>query len=186
MLRFSLLDTPLAGLKVIQRSFISDDRGSLTRVFCRDELSRLGWSGPISQANYTSTNRRGTIRGLHFQNPPHAETKLVSCLRGEIWDVAVDLRAHSPSFLHWHAEKLSSKNSLSYLIPKGFAHGFQALSDECEVLYFHSDAYNKEAESGICPTDPLLDIQWPIYKKIISQKDQNYPLLTNLFHGIVI
>ena len=95
------------------------------------------------------TASRGTVRGMHFQHPPHAETKFVSCLRGEVFDVAVDLRNGSPTFLHWHAEILSADNHRTLVIPEGFAHGFQTLSDDCEMLYFHTAAYNPEAEGGL-------------------------------------
>ena len=119
--RFDVLDTPLQRLKLIQRRPIGDQRGSLERMFCAEELRSPILGKCIVQINRTLTTKRGTVRGLHFQYPPHAEAKVVSCLHGEVFDVAVDLRAGSPTFLHWHAEILSAGNHKSLLIPEGFA-----------------------------------------------------------------
>ena len=112
---------------------MGDARGFLSRLFCAEELRAAGWTGPIAQINHTHTARKGTVRGMHFQYPPHAEMKLVSCLRGEVWDVAVDIRAGSQTFLRWHAEILSADNGRALLIPQGFAHGFQALTRRCRT-----------------------------------------------------
>lgn len=186
MSQFSIFDTPIAGLKVIERKPISDSRGSLARIFCADLLKSAGWKKPIAQINQTATKKKGTVRGMHFQNAPHTEMKLVSCLQGEIWDVAVDLRKNSPTFLNWHAEKLSSENCRSLLIPEGFAHGFQTLSDDCDLLYLHTAPYVREAESGIRPSDPYLVIPWPLEIFEISVKDADHPLLNDKFMGIEI
>ncbi len=186
MSRLSILDLPLNGLKVIERTQIGDNRGFLSRIFCVDELSAVWSSEPINQINHTYTKKSGTVRGMHFQRAPHAETKLVSCLRGRVWDVAVDLRAGSPSFLKWHAEELSAENGRAMLIPKGFAHGFQALSDDAELLYCHSAAYCAEAEDGLNPQDPMLKITWPQQIMELSQRDMNHPLLTTDFAGITL
>ena len=182
--QFSILDTPIEGLKVIERKPIGDHRGFLTRIFCNNQLKSAGWKKPIAQINQSVTKKRGTVRGMHFQNPPYAEMKLVSCLQGEIWDVAVDLRKNSPTFLCWHAEKLSSENYRALLIPEGFAHGFQALSDDCEVIYVHSASYLPEAEGGICSNDPALAICWPLDIVEISKRDAEYPFLGKQFLGI--
>ena len=183
MSQFSIFDTPIAGLKVIERKPIGDHRGFLARIYCADQLKIAGWERPITQINQTVTKKRGTVRGMHFQNPPHAEMKLVSCLQGEIWDVAVDLRKNSPTFLKWHAEKLSSENCRALLIPEGFAHGFQTLSDDCELIYLHSVAYVREAEAGIRSNDPMLDISWPLEFFEISTRDAGHPLLNDQFTG---
>ena len=132
--RFDLIATPLAGLCLIQRRPVGDARGYLERLYCADELAAIAPGQPIVQINHTLTVRPGVVRGLHFQRPPHAEIKLVTCLRGAVFDVAVDLRANSPTFLHWHAEILSADNHRSLAIPQGFAHGFQTLTDNCEML----------------------------------------------------
>lgn len=186
MSQFSIVDTPFAGLKVIERRPIEDHRGFLARIYCADQLKIAGWNYPIAQINQTVTKKRGTIRGMHFQNPPYSEMKLVSCLRGEVWDVVVDLRKHSPTFLKWHAEQLSSENCRALLIPEGFAHGFQTLSDECELIYLHTAPYVREAEAGIRPNDPHLDISWPLDFFEISMRDAEHPLLNNEFTGIEI
>jgi dTDP-4-dehydrorhamnose 3,5-epimerase len=123
---------------------------------------------------------------MHFQNAPHSEMKLVSCLQGEIWDVAVDLRKNSPTFLRWHAERLSAENCRALLIPEGFAHGFQTLTDDCELLYLHSAPYVREAEAGIRLNDPLINIHWPLEFFEISTRDAGHPLLNDQFKGIAL
>ena len=186
MSRFTIMDLPLSGLKRITRQQIGDQRGSLTRLFCNEELSLAGWQSPIAQINHTFTAKCGTVRGLHYQNPPHAEMKLVSCLCGEIWDVAVDLRMNSSTFLHWHAERLSAKNHQALLIPEGFAHGFQTLTENCDLLYLHTAKYTPQAEAGLRYNDPLLSIPWPNQITELSDRDQVHPLLTEKFNGIKI
>lgn len=182
--RFTVSDLPLAGLKLVERQRLGDHRGFLARLFCAEELAEAGWSKPIAQINHTMTARRGTVRGLHFQHPPQAEMKLVSCIRGEVWDVAVDLRAESPGFLAWHAERLSAENGRALLIPEGFAHGFQALTDDAELLYCHSAAYAPEAEGGLNPLDPRLAIAWPLEIADMSERDRAHPLLDAGFAGV--
>ena len=145
MSRFVSMELPLQDLKLLERQRIGDERGYLSRLFCAQELADSGWQKPIAQITHTYTREKGTVRGLHFQHAPHAEMKLVSVIRGEIWDVAVDLRAGSSTYLQWHAEILSIDNNRALLIPEGFAHGFQAVTDDVEVLYCHSAAYNAEA-----------------------------------------
>lgn len=184
MNRFEVADTPLAGLRLVQRQRLGDSRGFLARVFCADELRAAGWSRPVAQINHTFTARRGTVRGLHFQQPPHAEMKLVSCLRGEVWDVAVDLRAGSPTFLQWHEARLSADNGHALLIPEGFAHGFQTLSDDAEMLYCHSAAYNPGAEAGLNVRDPRLAIAWPLPIAEVSPRDAAHPDIGADFKGV--
>ena len=182
--RFDILATPIAGLHVLQRKPIGDSRGYLERLFCMDELQALLPGRRIEQVNHTLTRSRGTVRGLHFQHPPHAETKFVSCLRGEVFDVAVDLRRDSPSFLRWHGEVLSADNHRTLMIPEGFAHGFQTLADDCEMLYFHTAAYDPAAEGGLHPADPRLAIEWPMPVAGLSSRDAGHPLLNDAFSGI--
>ncbi len=186
MSRLQLSDTPLADLKRVQRQRLGDARGHLTRLFCADELRAAGWSGPIMQINHTHTAQRGTVRGLHFQHPPHAEIKLVSCLRGEVWDVALDLRAGSPTYLQWHAECLSADNGIALLIPQGFAHGFQSLSDDVEMLYCHSAAYTAAAEGGINPLDPRLALRWPLAVGEMSARDAGHACIGEDFKGVLL
>ena len=185
MNRFAVADLPLSGLKLVERQRSGDARGFLSRLFCAAELLSAGWSKAIAQINHTYTARAGTVRGLHFQHPPYAEMKLVSCLRGEVWDVAIDLRAGSETFLCWHAERLSAENGRSLLIPEGFAHGFQALSDDVELLYCHSMAYAPAAEAGLNPQDPRLAIVWPLPIIELSARDSRHPLLPAQFAGVV-
>lgn len=184
MNRLTVASTPLAGLRLVQRERIGDARGFLGRVFCSDELRDAGWVKPIAQVNHTFTARRGTVRGLHFQHPPHTEMKLVTCLRGEVWDVAVDLRRGSSTFLQWHAAKLSAENGHALLIPEGFAHGFQALSDDVEMLYCHSCAYTSDAEGGLNPRDVRLAIGWPLAISDISQRDTEHAAIGGDFKGV--
>lgn len=184
MSRFTVTDLPLAGLKLVERQNLGDSRGFLSRMFCADELAAAGWAKPIAQINLTMTARRGTVRGMHFQHPPHAEMKLVNCLRGAVWDVAVDLRHDSPTFLKWHAQELSAENRHSLLIPEGFAHGFQTLTDDCELLYFHSMPYASGSEGALNAQDPALDIAWPLVITEMSDRDRGHPYLTSQFTGL--
>lgn len=186
MKRFTVTDLPLAGLKRVQRQRLGDDRGFLARLFCAGELAAAGWVKPVAQINHTYTARKGTVRGMHFQHPPHAEMKLVSCIRGEVWDVAVDLRAGSPTFLRWHAERLSADNGCALLIPEGFAHGFQTLADDVELLYCHSAAYVPQAEGGLHPNDPRVGINWPLPIAELSARDAAHPLIEADFKGILL
>jgi len=184
MARFTLTHTPLAGLILVERQRAQDARGFFSRFFCADELAEVGFRLPIAQINHTFTARKGAVRGLHFQQPPHAEDKFISCLRGEIFDVAVDLRRNSPTFLQWHAEVLSAGNTRSLLVPQGFAHGFQTLSDDCELIYLHSRPYAAAAEAALNLRDPRLAIDWPLPFADLSERDANHPFLTSEFTGI--
>lgn len=186
MNRFTITGLPLPGLKLVERQRLGDSRGFLARLFCAEELAAAGWTKPIAQVNHTYTAQRGTVRGLHYQLPPHAEMKLVSCIRGEIWDVALDLRTGSPTYLQWHAETLSAGNHRALLIPEGFAHGFQALTDNVELIYLHSAAYNAATEAGLNAKDPALNIAWPLALAEISVRDQNHPPLNEKLAGINI
>jgi dTDP-4-dehydrorhamnose 3,5-epimerase len=181
---FEIRSTPLAGLAVVQRHVREDTRGFFGRFYCADELAAAGFALPVVQINQTRTLRRGAVRGLHFQRPPHAEDKFVSCLRGEVFDVAVDLRRDSPTFLRWHAEVLSAENRKSLFVPQGFAHGFQALADGCEMLYLHSRAYAPETEGALHVDDPALAIVWPLPIADISERDARHAPITPAFTGI--
>ena len=176
--------TPIAGLQVIQLQPLGDERGYLERMFCSEELQSIIGTRKIVQINHTKTAKAGTVRGMHFQHPPHAEMKLVSCLRGEMFDVAVDLRKGSPTFLKWHTEILSEDNHKTFAIQEGFAHGFQTLTDDCELLYFHTAAYQPEAEAGMNALDDRLSIKWPLPIAERSMRDQQHPALDDDFEGI--
>lgn len=183
---FAITDLSLAGLKRIDRQRLGDQRGFLSRLFCATELAKCGWHQPVVQINHTYTVKKGTVRGLHYQHPPYAEMKLISCLQGDIFDVVVDLRADSPTFLQWHGEQLSAENGRALLIPEGFAHGFQTLSDDVQLLYCHSAAYQPNAEAGVNVSEPRLAIDWPLPISECSPRDQAFPLLDKHYSGIII
>ena len=186
MARFDCIDTSLLGLKVVQRKPIEDSRGFLSRFFCATEFKTYGFNKPINQINHTFTHQKGAVRGMHYQQPPHAEIKLVSCLKGEVFDVAVDLRKNSPTFLQWHGEVLSENNQRSLLIPEGFAHGFQTLTEDCELSYLHSAPYVKDAEAALNVTDPKIGIVWPLNITELSERDRLHPMIKLDFEGIVV
>jgi dTDP-4-dehydrorhamnose 3,5-epimerase len=174
----------LAGLKLVERKRLCDGRGFFSRLFCVEELGLVGWNKPIAQINHSYTAHRGTVRGMHFQHVPNAEMKLVSCIRGMVWDVAVDVRAGSKTFLRWHAERLSADNGRAFLVPEGFAHGFQALTNDVELLYCHSAAYTAVAEAGLNAKDPMLAITWPLPVAVLSTRDSQHPMLNKTFVGV--
>lgn len=184
MSRFEIQSTLIDGLHVIKREPIGDERGFLERLFCPTELQSIWSNAPVRQMNRTLTTKKGTVRGMHFQYPPYAEKKLVTCLRGEVLDVAVDLRKGSPTFLQHHAIILNESNQTSFLIPEGFAHGFQTLTEDCELFYVHSADYASEAEGGVNATDPTLSIDWPLAITERSQRDELHKKIENNFEGI--
>lgn len=186
MSRLGITTKELAGLCVVHRDRREDARGFLSRLFCARELAAAGWDRPIAQINHTLTRTAGCVRGMHYQRPPHSETKLVSCLRGEVWDVAVDLRAGSPTFLRWHAQHLSAGNGCALLIPRGFAHGFQTLTPDCELVYFHDAFYEPDSEDGVHPLDPRVAIDWPLFVHGLSDRDSARPMLSQTFAGLPI
>ena len=182
--RFEILGTPLDDVRLLVRKPLCDSRGYFERLFCGEELGLILSGQSIVQVNHTYTTQRGTVRGLHFQHPPHTETKFVSCLRGEVFDVVVDLRQKSSTFLHWHAEILSADNHKTLVIPEGCAHGFQTLTDDCEMFYLHTADYKAEAESGLNVLDPRLAIAWPLAVDGLSPRDKGHAMLDDGFQGI--
>lgn len=184
MERFDFFPTPIPGLVVVQRKRIEDGRGFLSRFFCAAEFQEIGLHKTISQINHTLTRQRGSVRGMHFQHAPHAEAKVVSCIRGQVFDVAIDVRRDSPTFLRWHAEELSESNQRSLFIPEGFAHGFQTMTEDCELVYLHTDAYQPAAEGALNALDPGLAIAWPLAIAEISDRDRQHPVLTKDFMGV--
>jgi len=179
-----VLPTSIAGVAVIDTDRRQDARGSFARLFCAGELSQVVGERRIVQINHSRTAARGSVRGLHFQHPPHAEMKLVRCLRGRVWDVAVDLRAGSPTFLRWHAEELAADNDRMLVVPEGCAHGFQVLEADSELLYLHTAAYRADAEGGVDARDPALAIAWPLPVDGLSARDAQHPPLGPGFRGI--
>ena len=182
----NLNSTPLSGLYVIERKSICDHRGAFSRLFCSNELLEIMRGRQVVQVNHSITKVKGAARGMHFQYPPYAEMKIVTCLQGEVFDVAVDIRQDSNSYLKWHAEILSQDNHKTLSIPEGFAHGFQTLTPDCEMLYLHTCAYNPEYEGGLNPSDPTLGIGWPLPFSEMSPKDLNHPFINNEFKGVVL
>lgn len=184
--RFDILELPLPGLRLIQRKLVGDSRGYLDRLFCEHELQGLLSGKSIVQVNHTLTAKRGTVRGLHSQRPPHAETKFVTCLRGEVFDAAVDIRRGSPTFLSWYAEILSADNHKTLIIPEGFAHGFQTLTEDCEMLYLHTAAYHPPSECCLNAKDPQIGIRWPETISELSSRDAGLPFVTEDFSGVAV
>lgn len=169
--------TPLQEAFIIELEPVTDDRGLFTRVFCQQELRNILHDKNIVQINHSLTRQKGALRGMHFQYSPKSEIKMVKCLRGSVFDVIIDLRKGSPTFLKWHGEVLSAKNMKMMYIPEGFAHGFQTMEGNCELLYLHTEFYSPEHEGGVRYNDPKIGIKWPLEVTDISERDKNHPLL---------
>lgn len=170
--------TKFAGVFLITLQPMEDERGFFARSFCKQELEQAGLSSDFVQCNISFNHKKATIRGLHYQQTPHEEIKIVSCRRGAIFDVVVDIRKDSTTFGEWLGMELSEKNNQALYIPHGFAHGFQTLLDETEVFYHMGNYYCKNAAHGICWNDPHLAIHWPYPVSIISEVDKNLPRLS--------
>ena len=171
-------ETRLAGAYVIDPERREDERGFFARVYCEEEFRAHGLMPHIAQANISHNRLRGTLRGMHYQRPPHGEAKLVRCTRGAIHDVIVDLRPDSPTYLQWIGVDLTADNRRMLYVPEMFAHGFVTLEDDTEVTYQVSEFYTPGAEGGIRWDDPALGIEWPVEVRVISEKDRSWPDLT--------
>jgi len=176
--------TPIAGVWDITTVPRGDERGRLVRVFCEQSFAPVRPGLRFVQVNLSATARRGTVRGLHFQRAPALEAKLIRCVRGRVFDVAVDLRAGSPTFGRWHAVELSADNDRQIFIPEGCAHGFQALTDDVELLYQHTAPYTPDCEGGVRHDDPTLAIAWPLPVTVLSDRDRALPLIDPQFTGV--
>lgn len=170
-------ETELDGVWLIETVPLADERGSFARTFCDDEFARHGLEHRFVQHSMSVSHRRHTLRGLHFQEAPSEEVKVVRCVAGAIWDVAVDLRPQSPSYLRWTAIELSAENIRQLYIPKGFAHGFLSLRDETTVSYLISAPYDAARSAGIRYDDPAIGIRWPAMPSVLSERDRNLPLV---------
>lgn len=180
------IKTPIADLFVLKRKIIGDERGHFFRIFCKDELNEIGLTKPLVQINFSHAKEKFTTRGFHFQYAPNAETKIVTCIKGEIFDVAVDLRAGSPTFLQWFGTILSEENNQSLFIPEGFAHASQSLSDESSLIYLHTEAYSNINEGGVNVNEPMISVEWPHPPHNLSKRDASFSFLPPNFKGITI
>jgi dTDP-4-dehydrorhamnose 3,5-epimerase len=167
-------ETNLSGVYMIDLEPISDERGFFARTWCAREFALHGLNSNLVQCNLSFNARRGTLRGMHYQVPPHEEVKLVSCISGSIYDVIIDLRKDSPTFCQWQAVELSAQSRQMIYIPEGFAHGFQTLQDDTSVFYQMSECYHPECARGFRWDDQMFGINWPIGDKIVSDKDQKW------------
>ncbi|UEG49048.1 dTDP-4-dehydrorhamnose 3,5-epimerase [Ferruginibacter lapsinanis] len=177
-------ESVLKGSYVIDLTPLADDRGWFARTFCKNEFAAIGHTKEWVQMNHSFTKNKGSIRGMHFQMDPFKECKLVRCISGVVFDVIIDLRKDSPTFLQWFGVELSAANRKMIYIPEGFAHGFQTLSDNCELVYNHTQFYTKEAEGGVRYNDEKINIQWPLPLFDISERDNTHPKLDDNFKGI--
>ena len=182
----NIIPTALPGVQIVETTPFVDQRGAFARLFCANELAALIGERHVVQINHSRTRSVGAIRGLHYQLAPHAEMKLVRCIRGKVWDVAVDLRTGSGTRLQWHAEELSAQNGRMLVIPEGCAHGFQVLEEDSELLYLHTAFYTPASEHGARFDDPRLAIGWPLPPVDLSERDRGHPLLTAEFSGVGI
>lgn len=179
-------ETIIKNCFIIQPNLIEDERGWFTRVFCDDLFNEIGKDLRFKQINHSFNKQKGTFRGMHYQEPPYSEEKLIRCIAGSVIDFVLDIRKDSETFLKHIAVELSSQNKSMIFLPKGVAHGFLTLSDDTELLYHHTVPFNKQADRGLRFDDPKIDIKLPIEISNISVKDKNYTLLTDNFSGLTI
>lgn len=177
-------EAPLRGLFEVTTRGTGDVRGSFVRTFCDDEFAAVRPQLHWAQVNLSRTSGKGTVRGMHFQRPPHAEAKLIRCIRGKVFDVAVDVRIDSSTYLHWHAIELAEDNDRMFFIPEGFAHGFQTLSNEAQLLYMHTSRWAPGFEGQLRYDDPKLSITWPLPVSLVSERDMSAPLVADGFFGV--
>lgn len=177
-------ETILKGSFVIDVTPFEDERGWFARTFCKDEFVKIGHTKEWLQMNHSFTKQQGTIRGMHYQLPPFSEIKMVRCIAGAVFDVIIDIRKNSPTFLQWFGVELSSTNKKMIYIPEGFAHGFQTLTDDAELIYHHSEFYKPNVESGIKYDEPSVNINWKLEVTNISERDKQHNFLTADFKGI--
>ena len=177
-------ETVLRGSFVIELELFVDERGWFARTYCKNEFSKIGHQKEWVQLNHSFTKQTGTIRGMHYQLPPFSEIKLVRCIAGAVYDVIIDIRKGSATFLQYVGVELSAANKKMIYIPEGFAHGFQALTDDCELIYHHSQFYTAGIEAGIRYDEPKINIKWPLQVTSISQRDNIHSLIDSNFKGI--
>ncbi len=178
------IETSLSGAYIIELEPFIDERGFFARTFCKREFKQIHHTKEFVQFNHSMTSIRGTLRGMHYQVPPNTEIKLIRCIRGKVFDVIIDIRKHSPTFLKHFSLILSEDNMKMIYVPEGFAHGFQTLEDNSQMIYHHSGYYTPQNERGLNYNDPCFKIHWPLPPINMTTKDQNYPLIDNNFKGI--
>ncbi|MDR3715330.1 MAG: dTDP-4-dehydrorhamnose 3,5-epimerase [Puia sp.] len=178
------IPTGLEGSYTIDLEPFADERGWFARTYCKDEFLQIGHDREWVQLNHSCTREPGMIRGLHFQRPPHQEIKLIRCVAGAVFDVMIDLRRDSPTLLRWFGIELSAANKKMVYIPEGFAHGFQCLSENSELIYHHTRAYTPGSEGGVRYDDPAPGIKWPLPVSGLSERDKQHSLLPDNFKGI--
>jgi dTDP-4-dehydrorhamnose 3,5-epimerase len=176
--------TPLQGSYVIEPNVFTDERGWFARFYCKNDFKKIGHDKEWVQLNHSVTYKGGTLRGMHFQLAPYREIKMVKCIAGAVYDVIIDLRKESSTFLQWFGAELSATNKRMLYIPEGFAHGFQCLEDNCELIYHHSEFYVPGSEGGVRYNDPLIKIEWPLPVNQVSERDASHPYLELNFKGI--
>jgi dTDP-4-dehydrorhamnose 3,5-epimerase len=176
--------TPLGGSFIIEPQPFVDERGWFARVYCKNEFQQIGHQAEWVQLNHSVSHQIGTVRGMHFQLPPFREIKMVRCIAGAVFDVIVDIRNDSPTFLQWFGTELSAANKKMLYIPEGFAHGFQTLIDNSELIYHHSDFYTPGSEGGLKYDDRFLNIRWPLSVSLLSDRDAGHPYLDEKFKGV--
>jgi dTDP-4-dehydrorhamnose 3,5-epimerase len=182
----NLIETDISGAWVIETKSFQDNRGAFARLFCVQELQAVIGQRRIVQINHSVTQSVGAVRGLHYQKTPYAEMKIVRCLKGRVFDVALDLRHDSPTFKKWTGVELTPENRKAFVIPEGCAHGFQVLEEDSELLYLHTAFYTPEAEGGVRFDDPSIGVDWPLSPTDLSIRDLNHPLINEDFKGIVL
>jgi len=183
--KLNIISTMFSDLYIIEPNIFKDERGSFSRIYCEYELQDI-FGKNIKQINHSITKEKGTVRGLHFQYEPNVEIKMVKCIRGGVLDVVVDIRKNSPTFLKYFSVELTQENQKMIYIPKGFAHGFQTLQDNTELLYLHSSIYAPSNEDLLNIKDPILSIKWPLDIVNLSKRDETCDFLDNTFEGIII
>lgn len=176
-------ETTLKGAYVVSLQLLTDTRGGFARTFCKKEFQQINHHKEFVQLNHSYNTFKGTIRGMHYQLPPYQEIKLIRCVKGAVLDVIVDLRANSPTFLQHFSVELSAENKKMMYVPENFAHGFQTLQDNSELIYHHTQFYAPQADTGIRFNDPMLKINWPLEPIMVSEKDKNYKLIDHTFKG---
>lgn len=177
-------ETTLKDSYVVTLTPVSDSRGWFARTYCKNEFAAIGHNKEWVQLNHSFSSKKGTIRGMHYQLPPYSEIKMVRCIAGAVYDVIIDLRKDSPTFLKWFGVELSAENKRMLYIPEGFAHGFQTLTDDVELIYHHTAFYAPSAEAGIMFNDQLVNINWPLPVTEMSDRDKNYSGLNSTFKGL--